>query len=163
MARISSGYKTSLAFCKKMNISTAVYSLHETGKRKITKKVALQYSNFLGINAEWLMKGDGYPHINLDKKKLEKNIKEINKNIRIVKEDISLNDLNINIILFSKIVKKITEVNFQSHITLSNASLAQECLEIYIDIIESSNALEEQLAMVNLSSTTYKKKLKDKK
>lgn len=54
-ARKRAGYKTAKAFSDRHGIPQSTYSLHETGKRGLTREAALQYARLLNVSVDYLI------------------------------------------------------------------------------------------------------------
>tara|TARA_Y100000588_G_scaffold212226_1_gene226311 strand:- start:329 stop:922 length:594 start_codon:yes stop_codon:yes gene_type:complete len=173
-ARIAAGYSSAKEFCKKFNIPTSTYSLHETGGRGIREKAANKYANYLNIAPEWLMQGIGSPFKEIEEE-LNLAIKDSsplsheefislleyagNNKIPETKKLQLLN--NVNPLILGKIFISLYETTKKLDLTIDDFHLAQKASEIYQDIILSSNKIDEQLSMVNLSMAMIKRQMED--
>lgn len=169
-ARLAAGFKSAKDFCNQNKIPSSTYSLHETGRRNLKPKIAEKYATLLGVNISWLLTGHGKPYNNAhatDEQSLSND--EFNtllkyqgseeiKNTVLYKTEI-LN--NVDTILFSKIVAKITDTLNELGYQLDINQLSKKAVEIYKDITSTSNEQETQLVMVDLSVTTFKRQIQE--
>lgn len=144
VARKAAGYKTALAFAKKMNIPKTTYSQHENGKRSLTAEQIMFYSHILSLEPSWLLTGLGHPcptsqdKINR-KAYIEKSIIELQqanelpilKNIQISAED---NSAVVNMILFKKILVKAIKELSEKNLGIHANELVMFCIDIYNNI-----------------------------
>jgi hypothetical protein len=68
---------------------------------------------------------------------------------------------NVDPILFSKIVAKITDILNELGYQLDLNQLSKKAVEIYKDISSTSSEQEAQLIMVDLSVTTFKRQVQE--
>ncbi len=167
-ARIAAGFKTARAFCEKNAISISTYSLHEAGKRNLKPKVAKKYADLLGINDVWLLTGSGNAYENLVfENSMPITQEEFSKLLQYKGDRLFVNTQkttpldNINMILLTKIIVEISKVLNDFKIDFDLNQLSQKSSEMYADIVESASKLEDQLNMVNLSMTVFKKQLQE--
>ena len=57
LARQTAGFKTARAFAQRHAIAQSTYSQYETGKRRFSVDVLVQFSECLNINPNWLLFG----------------------------------------------------------------------------------------------------------
>ncbi len=169
-ARIAAGFKSAKDFCQKNKIPSSTYSLHETGRRNLKPKIAEKYAQLLGVNISWLLTGHGKPYNNshtLDEQGLSNEefnaLLKYQGNDEVQKTVLYKNEIlnNVDPILFSKIVAKITDVLNELGYQLDINQLSKKAVEIYKDITSTSNEQESQLIMVDLSVTTFKRQIQE--
>lgn len=51
------GFKTAKEFALKNNIAVSTYSMHETGRRGLSVKVAKKYCRLFNLELNWLLTG----------------------------------------------------------------------------------------------------------
>lgn len=172
MARMAGGYKTETEFCKQHGIPISTYNMHESGKRKLMPAVAEKYAEILKVNTVWLITGTGSPYIeNFGSDNVSDLTDEEYFDLLNYKGNDKINQpqsnechaLNqVDPILFCKIIIDITDALKQYHINIDINKIATYSVEIYKDIIQSSDAHKDQLKMVPLAITMFKKQLQDK-
>ena len=167
-ARMAAGFKTATEFCEKFNIPISTYNMHETGKRKIMSAVAEKYSELLGINPAWLITGIGSPYSSeniQDTSDLTENeyleLLNYSGNKKIFKQPIHSTETlgNINPTLFSKIIIEIIDTLKSYNILTDLNFVTHHAVEIYKDIIQATNTPKDQLTMVSLAITIFKRQL----
>jgi hypothetical protein len=166
-SRIAAGYRTAINFCEKNQIPVSTYNMHETGKRKISADVAENYAFILGISASWLLTGDGdpYPGSNSESTAAlseDEYLKLLNYsgNYKIPTTQVTPFILEpIHAVLFCKIFNEIVQVLTEFKTSLSIQHACHYATEIYEDILETSHILEEQMTMISLAITIFKKKI----
>ncbi len=165
-ARMAAGYKSATDFCDEYNIPLSTYSLHETGKRNLKPKIAKKYAELLSVNATWLLTGSGLPYntTEQDNPLTEDEFIELLKygghgKIKnpLYQKTGFLN--NVNPLVFCKIIIQMIETIQKSNINLETKQFSEKAAEIYKDISMSSDDQESQLAMIELSMTTFKREL----
>lgn len=57
LARQTAGFKTARAFAQTYSIAQSTYSQYETGKRRFSVDILVQFSEYLNINPNWLLFG----------------------------------------------------------------------------------------------------------
>ena len=163
-ARKAAGFKSAKEFCDKFGIPSSTYSLHETNHRNLKPKIAKKYADILGVNTAWLLTGSGSPYnIKTQDEPLTDNefielleYKGSNK----ITSSFNIERLNdVNVIVFCKIiirmVETLNELNFQLELT----QISKKSVEIYKDISLSSESQEDQITMIDLSITTFKRQV----
>lgn len=169
-ARVAAGFKSAREFYEKYKIPSSTYSLHETGRRNLKPRIAEKYAKLLGVNLSWLLTGHGKPYNNahtIEEQSLSREefnaLLKYQGNEEIKKSAAYKNEIlnNVNPILFSKIVAKITEVLNELGYQLDMTQLSKKAVEIYKDIISTNNEQETQLMMVDLSVTTFKRQIQE--
>ncbi|MCF6767379.1 helix-turn-helix domain-containing protein [Thiotrichales bacterium 19S11-10] len=166
-ARLACGFKTAKAFCQAHGIPTSTYSLHETNKRCLKPQLAEKYATLLGVNVAWLLTGLGSccpPKESLDNQKIlsaEELKKQLQQNQKdpitdIIEQNFSTN-CSINLLLFTKLVIKIMKMLEETEENWDLYHICQQATEIYQDVIESSDQVEEQLKMVNFAIKNLKR------
>src|SRR5579883_517936 len=170
-ARMAAGYKTATEFCEKFQIPISTYNMHETGKRKLMPDIAEKYAELLQLNPAWLMTGIGSPYFGSagseDTSDLteEEYLKLLNYkgNKRIIKQQIVAGEKlqNVDPILFSKIIIEIIEVLKNCNMNIDLNLVSNHAIEIYKDIILTSDSHKDQLTMVNLAITIFKRQLQE--
>ncbi len=166
-ARMAAGYRTATNFCEKNHIPISTYNMHETGKRKISADIAENYASILNINAAWLLTGDGDPYpesLNEPDSSLTEaeylKLLNYSGNYKIpVTPPTPLISQPINAPLFNKIFNDIVQVLNELNTSLDIKYACHYATEIYEDILETSQVYEEQLTMLNLAITIFKKKI----
>ncbi len=162
--RLANGYYTAVAFCEKNNIPISTYNMHEAGKRRITPKVAKKYAEILNVNPVWLLTGSGAPYPELPSESETLTEHEFfnllnysgNPNIPFIPSE----EGELNTQLYCKIFEEIARVLNEFHCSIDIKHASQYTAEIYQDIIQTSNKFDEQLAMINLAMTIFKKNIK---
>jgi len=167
-ARMAGGFKTATEFCQKFNIPISTYNMHETGRRKISPDVAEKYSELLGINAAWLITGIGTPFPNEDNLEDTSNLTESEylellnyKGNKKISNAINTVETigNFHPILFSKIIIEILPILKIYNIPADLNFIAHNAIEIYKDITQATESLKDQLTMVSLAITIFKRQL----
>ena len=166
-ARLAAGYRTAINFCEKNQIPVSTYNMHETGKRKLSADVAEKYASILNINAAWLFTGEGDPYpgpTNESNAHLTEDeyLKLLNYsgNYKIPSTPADpLTSTPINTVLFCRIFNDIVQVLNELNTSLNIKYACHYATEIYEDILETSQIHEEQLTMLNLAITIFKKKI----
>jgi hypothetical protein len=168
-ARMAAGYKTATEFCEKNQIPLSTYNMHETGKRKIMPDVAEKYSNILKLNTGWLLTGVGTPYPEHSDSEDTSNLTEDeylellnykgNKKLSQPLIHKNIPSLQIDPTLFCKIVIEIIEVLKQYNLKLDLHFISSHAIEIYKDIIQASDSSKDQITMVNLAITIFKRQI----
>lgn len=170
-ARIAAGFKTAREFCLAHKIPASTYSLHENGRRLLKPAVATRYAEILGVNVVWLLTGTGSPYLPGE-----------NHNLPIAGEDnpaagllvppssLKIQDyakpedmelLPVNPVVFSKIVIGVMAALHELCYKLDLTQITLESVRIYRDITTSADDIREQLAMVNLATTLFKRQISE--
>lgn len=165
-ARMAAGYKSAKEFCDKHGVVHSTYSLHETGGRNLKPKIAQKYAELLNVNVTWLLTGSGSPYNSTikDEPLSQAEFRELLKysgNDK-VKESLQYKNEflnNVNPLVFCKIIINMIETIQELNFHLEAKQFARQAVEIYKDISLSSDDQETQLMMVNLSITTFKRKI----
>lgn len=170
-ARMAAGFKFAKEFCDEHSIPSSTYSLHETGGRSIKPKTAEKYADLLGVSAAWLLTGAGSPYKggpppDADAPVTHEEFMELLKyhgNDKIQKplqyENESLN--NVNPLVLCKIIIGMTDTLRQLDFSIDESQLSRKAIEIYKDIVKASSQPEDQLTMINLSITTFKRQIQE--
>ncbi|MDP3562423.1 MAG: helix-turn-helix transcriptional regulator [Legionellaceae bacterium] len=166
-ARIAAGYRTATNFCEKNHVPISTYNMHETGKRKFSADIAENYASILNINAAWLITGEGNPYpgslnepdSNLTEAEYLK-LLNYSGNYKIpVTPPTPLISQPINAVLFCKIFNEIVQALNEFNTSLDIKYACHYATEIYEDILETSQVYEDQLTMLNLAITIFRKKI----
>lgn len=166
-ARMAAGYRTATIFCEKNQIPVSTYNMHETGKRKISAEIAENYASIFNINAAWLLTGAGEPYPESSNEP-DSGITEAeylkllnySGNYKIpTNPPTPLSSQPINAALFCKIFNEIIQILNELNTSLDIKYACHYATEIYEDILETSQVYEEQLTMLNLAITIFKKKI----
>lgn len=166
-SRMAAGYRTARQFYEKHNIPSSTYCMHETGKRNINADVAKTYAAILNINAAWLLTGEGSPYPD-SSDHADKNLTEAeylqllnySGNYKIpISPPTPLTSQPINAALFCKIFNDIIHVLNEFNTSLDIKHAAHYATEIYNDILQTSHVHEEQLTMLNLAITIFRKNI----
>ncbi len=165
--RMAAGYRTAALFCEKHHIPSSTYNMHETGKRNINADVAKSYASILNINAAWLLTGEGSPYHdssnNTDSNLTEAEYLQLlnySGNYKIpISPPTPLISQPINATLFCKIFNEIINVLNEFNTSLDIKHAAHYATEIYDDILQTSHVHEEQLTMLNLAVTIFRKNI----
>jgi hypothetical protein len=169
-ARIAAGYRTATEFCEKNHIPISTYNMHETGKRKIMSTVAEKYSELLKINTAWLIMGIGTPYTDSDLKEsteLTENeylsLLNYKGNSKLQHHQaINHTDLQqIDPTLFCKITIDIIQLLKEHGIKPDLQLITHHAIEMYQDITQTTKSHKEQLSMVNLAITIFKRQLQE--
>jgi hypothetical protein len=168
-ARRAAGYKTATEFCEKNQIPISTYNMHETGKRKIMPDIAEKYSNILKLNTSWLLTGTGTPYPEHFDSEDTSNLTEDeylellnykgNKKLSQPHINKNLPSLQIDPTLFCKIVIEIVEVLKEYNLNLDLNFISSHTIEIYRDIVQASDSSKDQITMVNLAITIFKRQI----
>ncbi len=161
MARIAAGYKTARAFCDKYNVPHSTYSLHETGRRNLKPKIAQQYADLLHVSVAWLLTGMGLPqsHSMAAPKIGLSSAEDTTSQQYQIAESHNSYICEVNTLLFCKIVLGIQAILQETGQSITLEKIADTACKIYNDIISASTQQEEQLSMVNLSMTIFKREI----
>lgn len=170
-ARKVAGFKFALDFCKKYNISQATYSFHENGKRQINAKTAEKYAELLGVNAAWLLTGQGNPY---DVQEKEKPPLPHDAFMELLKDQENQSSYglldspaeyvdHVNIKMMSRIILDMVNILNKINFKLTNDQLTKRACEIYEDITKSSDDIKEQYIMLPLALTTFQRQCQELK
>ncbi len=169
-ARMAAGFKSAKDFCTEFNIPSSTYSFHETGGRNLTLKAAEKYAELLGVSAAWLLTGTGSPYKNQsedgDSTISNEQFLELLKykgNRKIQKSQKNKDEIinNVNPLVLCKIIIGMTKILNDLNFQLEETQLSRKAVEIYKDIIKSSQHTENQLTMITLSMTTFKRQVQE--
>lgn len=167
-AREAAGFKTARLFCEKYSISASTYCQHELGRRNINLKTAEKYADLLSVNPIWLLRGIGSPYQNeiTDEEKPisdEEFIKALRyngkNNFKIFSQYKNEILNNVNPLLFCNLVSSMTKVLYDLNFKLDITQFSQKAVENYKDIVQSTNNTKSQIAMIDLSVTTFKRQI----
>jgi transcriptional regulator with XRE-family HTH domain len=167
-ARIAAGFKSAKSFCDRYHIPASTYSLHETGGRSISPKLAQKYADILGVTFNWLITGTASaysePLLSNSKPISHEKFMELLKYNGNTHTDEAFNvgldkTKNINPLVFSKILIGIMNALHEFKIYLDDEHATKKAIEIYDDIEKASNKSEEQIIMVGLSITVFKRQM----
>lgn len=164
-SRMASGYKTATEFCKKTGIPLSTYNMHETGKRKMQPEIAEKYAKLLEVNSAWLITGVGapYEHAVDHEEPLTTvqylNLLNYNHASTLKPSPTTESSPPINAILFCKIFTEMVHAMNEFDVSLNIKYISDYTAEIYNDIVQTSTLHQEQLTMVNLAVTLFKKNL----
>jgi hypothetical protein len=169
-ARMAAGFNTATEFCNKFQVPISTYNMHETGRRKLMPDIAEKYSELLVINPAWLLTGIGSPYMapsesSEDNSSLTEeeyfNLLNYKGNQKLPKKNLNTNvRLNqVDPVLFCKIIIEITNTLKEHAVNLDVNLISNHAVEIYNDIIQTSSSHEDQLTMVSLAMTIFKKQL----
>jgi len=173
MLRKAAGYKLAIDFCNEFNIPISTYGMHETGRRKIMPEVAEKYAKLLNANPSWLILGIGEPkntpteiEEKLNEKKEFLKLLNYSGNQKILatskKKNFNASRLeHVDPLLFTKIIIALLETLKEFNMACDAKLISNQAVEIYLDIIQASNSLQEQLTMINLAITVFKRNLKE--
>ena len=161
MARIAAGYKTARAFCDKHGVPHSTYSLHETGRRNLKPKIAQHYADLLHVNLAWLLTGLGLPHTHsMATPKIGLSSAEDSTAEQYhVAETQNSYICEVNTLLFCKIVLGVHAILQETHLSIELEKITEAACKIYNDIVSASSQLQEQLTMVNLSMTIFRREI----
>lgn len=161
-SRVAAGYPTATGFCNQNNIPLSTYTMHETGKRKISAETAEKYAKLLQIDPSWLITGVGRPYV------INAN-EDDNFTIQDCKDLLHFNHENpdnkessfiaINSALFCKLFTDICSILNKTNRIFDLKKITNYVISLYTDITETSNKNEEQLIMANLALTLFKKQI----
>ena len=168
-ARMAAGFKSAREFCDEHSIPPSTYSLHETGGRAIRPKAAEKYAELLGINAIWLLTGAFSPYQTeatdespVSDEEFMNLLKSQPKNGKSSAKQRSTHTLiSVNALVFSTVVSRMVCILNEFGILVDEESLSRKAVEIYTDIVQSSAQVKDQLTMINLSMTTFKRQAQE--
>lgn len=165
-ARRAAGFKSAKEFCDRFGIPSSTYSLHETNHRNLKPKIAKKYADILGVNPTWLLTGSGSPY-NIEMQDdplsnsefMELLAYQGSEKIKLESSS-SIERLdNVDVLVFCKIIIRILETLKDLNFQLELAQISKKSIEIYKDISLSSEKQEDQITMVELSITTFKRQI----
>ncbi len=171
IGRIAAGYKTATEFCEKNHIPISTYNMHETGKRRLMPDIAEKYSEIMKINTAWLLTGTGSPYPDQIGQEDTSNLTE-DEYLKLLNykgnHKIPLQPINNEVVLkeidpklFCKIIIDIISALKEYSMMLELNFVTNHAIEIYKDIILTSDSHKDQLTMVDLAITIFKRKLQE--
>lgn len=170
-ARIAAGFKTAREFCLAHKIPASTYSLHENGRRLLKPAVATRYAEILGINVVWLLTGTGSPYLPGEQQHLS-TASEGNPaagllmslsglKIQDYARPEDMEPLSVNPVVYCKIIIGVMAALHELCYKLDLTQISLESIRIYRDITTSADDIREQLAMVNLATTLFKRQISE--
>ena len=151
-ARKAAGFKTSKAFLKKHKIPASTYSQHESGARMPDEETLTFYSKVFEVSLDWLSQGKGSPFSkpsNAKKNAIEEELLDLS--ILKNKKNYSL---YINQELLTVILSEIISFN-EAKPSLSVS--VKDALEIYVNVMSSTNTKEARMIAAKRLIKAYKK------
>lgn len=168
-ARKAAGYRSATAFAGKRDIPMSTYSQHEGGKRSMNAEALMYYAEQLGIQAGWLLSGQGTP-FQADTKDVVRKSQLVNKvldeesglintqsskeqQLGPIVEPITTVDMH----LFKEILVRLLVLHSEEDVEISDKELIDFSIEVYNGIINTSASLQDKIAMIDLSIASLKR------
>ena len=168
-ARKAAGYRSATAFAGKRDIPMSTYSQHECGKRSINVESLVYYAEQLGIQAGWLLSGQGEPFQSTIQDVAKKN-ECVHKTLGNQSGPINVQDskesqlgpivepiATVDMHLFKEILVRLLVLHSEEHVEISDKELIEFAIEVYNGIINTSASLVDKIAMIDLSIASLKR------
>lgn len=164
-ARMAAGFHTAIDFCQKFKIPVSTYNMHETGKRKIRPDIAEKYANHLGVSTAWLLTGMGEPYPNSTIVNDQSDLTEgeylellnYSGNKKLYSANTPELPGKVNVLLYTRIVAEMIEFLKSMSEPMDFQFVASHAVEIYRDIIQATDSSKDQITMIPLAMTIFKR------
>lgn len=151
--RVISGFKSARLFANAFSIPIKTYSQHESGIRKISIDILIEYASYFRIDPYWLLTGQGFPSETDELNDAICKYLYNNYNIKLSLPKLYLDKkCQIDGKLITNVLLKLIDVVSKNSININCIDLVEFAYSVYNSLVDSSSDEQTKNNLIDLAT-----------